>query len=211
MRLDKKKLLEVIPTAPVDDINDCIERFGITSTGIALALVAQMAHESGNFAHYVENLNYSASGLASVFPSRFRNAYGYPNALALSIARQPEKIANVVYANRMGNGDSASGDGWKYRGRGAVQLTGKTNYTLTTQDNRKYFPEDSDVDFVKNPELLSTHKYAVRSAFLFFHRNGIDKEPDFKRITQKINGGLNGYEQRLLIRKRLRTKFGLKV
>lgn len=210
MRLDSKLLLSVIPTAPVDEINECIERFGITSRGIALALVAQMAHESGNFTRYTENLNYSASGLASTFPSRFRNKYGYPNALALSVARQPEKIANIVYANRMGNGDVESGDGWRYRGRGAVQLTGKNNYILTTRDNETWFPEDC-VDFVANPELIATPKYAVRSAFLFFHRNGIDREGDFKRMTRMINGGLNGYEQRLLIRKRLRTAFGLKV
>ena len=210
MRLDSKLLLSVIPTAPVDEINECIERFGITSRGIALALVAQMAHESGNFTRYTENLNYSASGLAATFPSRFRNKYGCPNALALSVARQPEKIANIVYANRMGNGDTASGDGWRYRGRGAVQLTGKNNYILTTRDNETWFPEDC-VDFVANPELIATPKYAVRSAFLFFHRNGIDREGDFKRMTRMINGGLNGYEQRLLIRKRLRTAFGLKV
>ena len=210
MRLDSKLLLSVIPTAPVEEINECIERFGITSRGIALALVAQMAHESGNFTRYTENLNYSASGLAATFPSRFRNKYGCPNALALSVARQPEKIANIVYANRMGNGDTESGDGWRYRGRGAVQLTGKNNYILTTRDNETWFPEDC-VDFVANPELIATPKYAVRSAFLFFHRNGIDREGDFKRMTRMINGGLNGYEQRLLIRKRLRTAFGLKV
>ena len=118
---------------------------------------AQTAHESGNFTAFSENLNYSAQGLQNIFGKYF------PGNLNESYARNPEKIANRVYASRMGNGDEASGDGWKYRGRGALQLTGKSNYQAFADYLKK--PE-----VVTSPDLVST-VYAFESAMFFFDKN----------------------------------------
>ena len=153
---------------------------------------AQCAHESGNFKTFSENLNYSADGLNRIFPKYFvragRNAQQYH--------RQPEKIANVVYANRLGNGDPASGDGWKFRGRGAIQLTGKNNYTAFSQWAKR-------PDVLTNPDIVAT-ELAFESALWFFESNGLwsicDKGFDNATITQltkRINGGTHGLDDRL--------------
>ena len=150
---------------------------------------AQTAHETGEYKLFTENLNYSAQGLQGVFGKYF------PGNLEESYARQPEKIANRVYASRMGNGDEASGDGWKYRGRGALQLTGKSNY--------KAFAE-----YLKKPELLDTPDlvattYAFESAMFFFDRNKLwsicDQgvtDASILALTKRINGGTHGLEDR---------------
>lgn len=152
---------------------------------------AQTAHETGGFKAFSENLNYSADGLNKIFPKYFKNAGRDANAFA----RNPEKIANVVYASRMGNGDIASGDGWKYRGRGALQLTGKANYEAFA----KYLGHN---EVLENPDLVAT-KYAFESAMFFFERNKLwaicDKginDAAILELTKRINGGTHGLEDR---------------
>ena len=152
---------------------------------------AQTAHETGGFKAFSENLNYSADGLNKIFPKYFKNAGRDANAYA----RNPEKIANIVYASRMGNGDEASGDGWKYRGRGALQLTGKSNYEAFA----KYLNNN---EVLENPDLVAT-KYAFESAMFFFERNklwsicdqGIN-DAAILALTKRINGGTHGLEDR---------------
>jgi putative chitinase len=150
---------------------------------------AQTAHESGGFKAFSENLNYSAQGLQGIFGKYF------PGNLEESYARKPEKIANRVYASRMGNGDEASGDGWKFRGRGALQLTGKSNYQAFS-------------DYLKNPEIMETPdlvatEYAFESAIFFFDKNslwsicdkGVTKDT-ILALTKRINGGTHGLADR---------------
>ena len=150
---------------------------------------AQTAHETGGFKAFSENLNYSASGLQGIFGKYF------PGNLEESYARNPEKIANRVYADRMGNGNEASGDGWKFRGRGALQLTGKANYKAFADYLGK--PE-----IMENPDLVAT-TYAFESAMFFFDKNklwsicdqGIN-DAAILALTKRINGGTHGLEDR---------------
>ena len=149
--------------------------------------LSQVAHESGNFKVLHENLNYSASGLLKVFP-RYFNA-----TTAAQFARKPQLIANRVYANRIGNGNEASGDGWNYRGRGYLQVTGRANY--------KAFSEYIGEDCEKHPDLVAT-KYPLDSALWFFDRNKLwtlcDKgEENVPTVSRRVNGGTNGLEDRL--------------
>ena len=149
--------------------------------------LSQVAHESGNFRVLYENLNYSAAGLLKVFPKYF-NA-----TTAAQFARKPQLIANRVYANRIGNGNEASGDGWNYRGRGYLQVTGRANYKAFSQ----YIGEDCE----KNPDLIAT-KYALDSALWFFDRNKLwtlcDKgEENVPIVSRRVNGGTNGLQDRL--------------
>ncbi|MEN2283157.1 glycoside hydrolase family 19 protein [Algoriphagus sp. SE2] len=144
--------------------------------------LAQLAHESGGLKYVEENLNYSAQGLRSVFGKYFKTM-----EIAEEYARKPEKIANRVYANRMGNGDEQSGDGWRYRGRGLIQLTGKSNY--------QRFSEDYSIDCVNNPDLLLDPKIALISACWFWKKNKINTyadADDIHLVTKRINGGNNG-------------------
>ena len=151
---------------------------------------AQTAHESGNFKAFSENLNYGAKGLRGIFGKYFPT-----DALAAAYERKPEKIANRVYANRMGNGDEASGDGWKYRGRGALQLTGKSNYqAFANYVNRP--------DVMTNPDLVSGD-LCFESALWFFDKNklwsicdqGIN-DAAILALTKRINGGTHGLDDR---------------
>lgn len=167
------------------------EEFQITSRLRRAHFLAQVAHESGNFKHIEENLNYSATGLMATFSKYFPDMSG-----ALTYQRHPSAIASRVYANRMGNGDESSRDGWKYRGRGYIQLTGKNNY--------RKFSEYSKIDVVTNPDLLATPELAMRSAGWFWKTNGLNEIADqgtqdeiVKRITKIINGSYNGLEDRL--------------
>lgn len=151
---------------------------------------AQCAHESGGFKAFNENLNYGAKGLRSIFRKYFPT-----DALAAQYQRKPEMIANRVYANRMGNGDEKSGDGWKYRGRGAIQLTGKNNYLAFSK-------HIGDPEVMTNPDLVAT-KYSFESAMFFFETNGLwaicDKGVDDATIlalTKRINGGTHGLDDR---------------
>lgn len=150
---------------------------------------AQTAHESGGFKVFSENLNYSAQGLQGIFGKYF------PGNLEESYARKPEKIANRVYASRMGNGDEASGDGWKFRGRGALQTTGKDNYSQFSKHLGK--PE-----IMETPDLVAT-EYAFESAIFFFDKNklwdicdkGVTKDT-ILALTKRINGGTHGLADR---------------
>jgi putative chitinase len=151
---------------------------------------AQTAHETGGFKAFSENLNYSAQGLQGIFGKYF------PGTLEESYARNPEKIANRVYADRMGNGNEASGDGWKYRGRGALQLTGKANYEAFA----KYLGTD---EVVTNPDLVAT-TYAFESAMFFFDKNKLWSICDqgvndaaILALTKRINGGTHGLDDRM--------------
>ena len=151
---------------------------------------AQTAHESGNFKAFAENLNYGASGLTTTFKKYFPTA-----EKALLYERKPEKIANLVYGNRMGNGDEASGDGFKFRGRGALQLTGKDNYKVFSEYLKN--PE-----IMTNPDLVAT-EFAFESAIFFFDRNklwdicdkGVNKDT-ILALTKRINGGTHGLADR---------------
>lgn len=161
-----------------------LAKYGLT-TGIRLAhFFAQVAHESG-LKPVSENLNYSEEGLLKTFKKYFTPIS------AKDYARKPEKIANRVYANRMGNGDEKSGDGWKYRGKGFIQITGKDNY--------KALSKDTGVDYITNPDLLLREADSMLSALWYWNRiNGNSKadKDDILSITKAINGGTNGLEHR---------------
>lgn len=153
---------------------------------------AQTAHETGEFKLFTENLNYSAKGLQKTFGKYF------PGNLEDLYARNPEKIANRVYASRMGNGDEASKDGWKFRGRGALQLTGRSNYEAFA----KYL---NNPEIIENPDLVTT-TYAFESAMYFFEKNKLwnicDKGVDnttITSLTKRINGGTNGLNHRIAL------------
>lgn len=157
---------------------------------------AQIEHES-NLKPISENLNYSSLQLATVFKKYFPNP-----TMANFYAGKPEKIANRVYANRMGNGNEASGDGYKYRGRGFIQITGKNNYIALSYDTK--------IDFVNNPDLLLTEANSMLSAIWFWNKNRLnfyaDKD-DIVSITQKINGGKNGLQKRKDLLKKYKAIF----
>lgn len=150
------------------------------------AFLAQCAHESGNFRFLKENLNYKAASLRKVFPKYFPD-----DATAAAYANKPEKIANKVYGNRMGNGDESSGDGFRYMGRGLIQLTGKNNYTI--------FAASIDTPLEEIPEYLQTFEGAVQSACWFWEQNNLNQWADKKDIltlTKRINGGTIGLADR---------------
>jgi putative chitinase len=178
-----------VPQAVIDAIPDTAARFGITTPLRLTHFLAQAAHESGGFTATTENLNYRAKGLCGIFRKYFPSV-----TVALQYERKPEKIANKVYANRMGNGNEASGDGWKHRGRGYIQLTGKDNY--------KAFDATVPEDIMANPDLVAT-KYALASAAFFFKKNGLwaicDRGADdatVTSVTKRVNGGTIGLEDR---------------
>lgn len=188
--MDISKLQSKLPQAVLDEIPAIMEKFGVTNPLRLSHFLAQCAHESGNFKFVRENLNYSADGLRKIFPKYFPTA-----ELAAKYARQPEKIANKVYGSRMGNGDEASGDGFRFRGRGFLQTTGKLNYT----DFDK-FVED---DILADPDLVAS-KYPLMSAAFFFNKNKLwdicDKghgHENVLAVTKRVNGGTIGLNQRI--------------
>ena len=167
-------------------------KFEITTAPRVAAFIAQCGHESRNFTVLTENLNYSAEALDKIFPKYFKNA----GRDAQEYHRQPEKIANVIYANRMGNGDTESGDGWFYRGRGPIQLTGKDNYTNFAND---FFDDPETV--MDDPDLLCEHiPTSLLAAIWYWNKNNLNKyadEEDIKGMTKRINGGYIGLEDRI--------------
>lgn len=187
--LNIEKLKGHIPDVVIAQIPETAKKFNIT-TNLRLAhFLSQCAHESGNFKVVSENLNYSVDGLKRTFGKYF------PDNLAESYAKQPEKIASRVYADRMDNGDEASKEGYKFRGRGYLQTTGKSNY--------KKFSDFIGEDCVTNPDLVAT-KYPLASAGFFFESNKLWSICDLgstdevvKRLTKRINGGENGIDDRL--------------
>jgi putative chitinase len=187
--MDLTKLKGHIPDTVINQIPDIQTKFEI-NTPLRLAhFLAQAGHESGGFKALNENLNYGAAGLLGTFKKYFT-----PDTAAL-YERKPEKIANLVYASRMGNGDKASGDGWKFRGRGYIQLTGKDNYSA--------FDKTVDENILENPDLVAT-KYPLASAAWFFHKNGLQKIADegatdvvVTKVTKRVNGGTIGLPDRI--------------
>ena len=187
MNVDKLK--GHIPDSVIAQIPGVVDKFEI-NTPLRLAhFLAQCGHESGGFKAVSENLNYGAAGLQSIFKKYFTAES------AKEYQRKPEKIANIVYANRMGNGNQASGEGYKFRGRGFIQLTGKDNYTS--------FDKVVEDDIIANPELVAT-KYPLLSAAWFFHKNGLHKIADegatddvVTKVTKRVNGGTIGLPDRI--------------
>lgn len=175
----------------VDAINDILPDFEINTPKRVAAFLAQCGHESAGFSVLKENLNYSADGLNKIFKKYFPTVES-----AQPYARNPEKIANKVYGGRMGNGPEESGDGWKYRGRGPIQLTGKDNYRAFAND---YF-EDPET-LLNDPDLLIDHiPTSLLAAVWFWQKNKLNKEADsgdIKTMTKKINGGFIGLEDRI--------------
>ena len=169
--------------------NAAKEYLELPSDEAAVHFFAQCAHETGNFTRFEENLNYSQDRLLVIFGKYFNEE------TAQNYHRKPEKIANRVYANRMHNGDELSGDGWKYRGRGAIQLTGKYNY-------QKFAEYMSDIMITKDPDRVA-NELSFTAACWFFDKNNIFdmaidlKDKTVKKITKKINGGYHGLEDRI--------------
>jgi len=194
MQLTVEQLAAIAPKAKTEKLQlytsalaEVTQKYEL-DTPIRLAhFIAQVAHESGAFNYSSENLNYSAKALRSVFGKYFTT-----DQAADSYARQPEKIANIVYADRMGNGDTDSGDGWRYRGRGLIQLTGKENYRACG-----LFIEQELLD---NPELVAADPEISVAAACWYWRsrqlNQYADADDIKAITRRINGGYHGLEDR---------------
>jgi putative chitinase len=188
LKLDKLK--GHVPQVVIDSIPEVASKFGINTPLRVAHFLAQCGHESGGFRVTSENLNYSAKGLAGIFKKYFPT-----EAAATPYARQPQKIANKVYANRMANGSEASGDGYKFRGRGYIQLTGRDNYTQ--------FGKAIGVDIPSNPDSVAT-TYALASAAWFWSKNGLNKLADagatdsaVTSITKRVNGGTIGLADRI--------------
>jgi putative chitinase len=185
--MDINKLKGHIPDFVLDQIPEVVNKFGIDTVIKMSHFLAQCAHESGDFKITQENLNYSAKGLLATFPKYFNTE------TASLYERKPEKIANIVYANRMGNGDKSSGDGWKFRGRGYIQLTGKDNYTafsVAIGDNCTTYPD------------LITTKYPLASAAWFFQKNCLKRatnntEDSITSVSKCVNGGIIGLPDRI--------------
>jgi len=188
LKLDKLK--GHIPDAVIQMIPDTAAKFQI-NTPLRLAhFLAQCGHESGGFKATQENLNYSAKGLAGIFKKYFPT-----EAAAAPYARNPQKIASKVYGGRMGNGPESTGEGYKFRGRGYIQLTGKENYTA--------FGKSIGEDILSNPDVVAS-KYALLSAAWFFSKNGLHKMADggatdavVTSITKRVNGGTIGLPDRI--------------
>lgn len=204
--LDRMKLHSIMPLAGsrvdlfIDSLNAAMDEFGISTKERAAAFLAQVAHESAQLTHLVENLNYSdPKRIAQIF----RKATDLDRdgvidheeiEFARQFVRQPQKLANLVYANRMGNGDAASGDGWKFIARGPIGITGKNNYRACSE---ALF---ADPNFLLiHPEALEKPEAGSRAAGWFWQLNGLNDLADagkFRTITQRINGGLNGIQER---------------
>lgn len=187
--MNLSKLRGSVPDNLLDEIYEVSNKFQINTSLRMAHFLSQVAHESGGFKFVTENLNYSAQGLKKTFSKYFKQ-----QGLAEAYARKPELIASRVYANRMGNGGEGSREGWKFRGRGYLQLTGRNNY--------ERFDEFVDDNVLENPELVAT-KYPLLSAAWFFHINGINRisdrgsdEDTIRRVTRAVNGGYNGLDDR---------------
>ena len=187
MNIDKLK--GVIPDSVIAQIDSVKEKFEI-NTALRLAhFLAQCGHESGGFKLVKENLNYSGKGLLATFPKYFTTE------TAVLYERKAEKIANMVYANRMGNGDKTSGDGYRFRGRGFIQLTGHDNYAA--------FGKAIGEDILASPDLVAT-KYPLASAAWFWNKNKINVIADggatsevVAKVTRRVNGGVIGLDDRI--------------
>lgn len=179
------------PESWAASMNEVFPTYDINTPQRVAAFLAQCGHESGGWTVFEENLNYSAQGLMKVFPKYFPTA-----ELANAYAKQPQKIANRIYSSRMGNGDENSGDGYKYRGRGPIQLTGRSNYTAFAKE---MFDDWQNV--VDNPDWVTADRdFALMSAIWFWNKNKLNAQADsgdIKLMTKKINGGYIGLEDRI--------------
>lgn len=188
--LTQDQLAQLIPGNPYVDhwhhaLSEALPDYDINTPPRIAAFVAQCAHESGNFTAIKENLNYRAETLSKVWPRLF------PADVAAQYAHNQEAIANRAYANRMGNGDESSGDGFRFCGRGLIQLTGKSNY--------RAFADSVQMDINDVPEYLATFEGAVQSACWFWENNNLNSwadQGDIEKITRIINGGTLGLEDR---------------
>ncbi len=172
-----------------DALYENLPKFEIVTPARVAGFISQCQHESLDFTVLQENLNYGAKGLATTFKKYFIS-----EDAARPYERQPEKIANRVYSSRMGNGDEASGDGWLFRGRGLVQLTGRDNYTAFSRD---FFGDDH---VVEDPDLVRTPPYAVLSACWFWNKNKLNQwcdAGDVVTLSKRINGGTIGLDDRI--------------
>jgi putative chitinase len=188
--MDIQKLKGQVPDTVIAQIPSVMEKFQINTPLRLCHFLAQCGHESGNFKAVNENLNYGAKGLLGIFKKYFPT-----EAKAKEYERKPEKIANLVYGGRMGNGPEASGEGYKYRGRGYIQLTGKDNYAA--------FDKVVEENILEQPDLVAT-KYPLLSAAWFWNSRGLntlaDKgatDAEVTAITKKVNGGTIGLEDRI--------------
>jgi len=190
--LSQEQLAQLIPGNPyVDHWHEalalCCPDYDINTPRRVAAFVAQCAHESGNFRLLKENLNYRAASLMKVWPRHFPTM-----EIAQQYANKQEMIANKAYANRMGNGDEASGDGWRFLGRGLIQLTGRNNYQA--------FADSIETDINEIPAYLATFEGAVQSACWFWETNKLNQwadAGDILTLTKRINGGTIGLEDRI--------------
>ena len=192
MPITLQQLLQILPNASqvagvfVPVLNTAMNRYQIVGAKRIAAFVAQLGHESGHLKRLVENLNYSADALRKTWPSRFGTE------LAKFVERNPQPIANIAYGNRMGN--TAPGDGWKYRGRGLIQITGKNNYRACG--------EALGLDLIAQPDLLEKPLHACMSAAWFWATNELNTLADarkFDAITQRMNGGQTGAADRQVL------------
>ena len=189
--LTRDQLKQMVKNPYIDHWYEALEQllddYEINTPQRVAAFVAQCAHESGNFVFIKENLNYKAASLMKTFGKYFPTA-----DIAAQYANRPERIANRVYASRMGNGDEASGDGYRYCGRGLIQLTGRDNYT--------FFAGSLDIPVEEAAEYLATFEGAVQSACWFWETNNLNRyadSGDIKGLTRAINGGYIGLEDRI--------------
>lgn len=176
--------------ALLDPLNRAMTRFDITSPVRTCAFLAQIGHESAGLTVFVENLNYDAVGLARTW-SAFRNPNGTPNERAFLLSRKPQQIASFIYAGKNGNGNEASNDGWTYRGRGAIQITGRSNYRAAAAA--------CGLPLIDQPDLAAQPDGATLTAAWYWGTHGCNELADggrFTQITQVINGGQNGADDR---------------
>lgn len=216
MVITQAQLLRAVPETNKARINEFVAAwnmfsvpFGMTSPKRVVHALAHIYTESGALKATSENLNYSAQRLMQVWPSRFKSL-----AMAEQYAHNPQKLANLVYANRMGNGNEASGDGWKYRGRGFIGLTGKEQY-------EKFNHYDlCTEDVVLNPDKVAEYPLNLVSALWFWEKNKLNDIADLddggkigenivERITKKVNGGYNGLSERKFYYRRFKREFGV--
>ncbi len=209
MVINQSQLLRAVPELYKPRLNEFVayfnqwaEPFDINTPLRVVHFLSQVFHESGNLRYCEENLNYSVDGLLKTFPKYFKT-----RTEAQAYARKPQMIANRVYGGRMGNGSESSGDGWRYRGRGFIGLTGKSNY-------KEYTDSEFCVgDVVKNPDLVAQAPGNLKTAMFFWWKNNCNKfadADDCQGLTKRINGGLNGFANRQFLLRRFKKEFGLK-
>lgn len=198
-----KQIMPKLPDAKratlLPPLQSALNEFAVNTPKREAAFLAQIAHESGELTVFAENLNYSAKGLMATWPKRFPDL-----ATAQKYERNPEKLANYVYANRVGNGNEASGDGWRFRGRGPIQITGRENY-------QKYGSR-LNVDLINTSDKAAMPEVGFRVAGLYWKENGLNELADgemFETITKRINGGLKGLEDRLKYYTRAKQVLGV--